>query len=90
MAQIYLKYGSYSHDDCEAAVEISDTSLYNEAGAKFAVRQRWTIDGTLHAADQSALETAIAALEEAYNDDGFDLGLYFSDDDSQVAQQHVQ
>lgn len=85
MSQIYLKYGSYRHDDCEAAVEISRTSLTSDAGQKYASRWRFVIDGVLHAADQSALDTAITALEAAYADDGFDLGLYYSDSNSQVA-----
>jgi hypothetical protein len=79
MSLIHLEYGSYEHDDCEAAVEISMSALFNEAGQKYATRQRWTIDGKLQAADQAALAAALKKLEAAYSTNGLDIGLYFED-----------
>lgn len=90
MSQIYLKYGSYSHDDSEAAVEISRSSLVSDNGQKYADRWRFVIDGVLHAADQSALDAAITALELAYATDGYDLGLYYSDGGAQVATHFLE
>jgi hypothetical protein len=77
MSLIHLEYGSHSHDDCEAAVEIGVSALFNEAGQRYATRHRWTIDGKLHAADQSALTAALNQLQVAYSTNGLNLGLYF-------------
>lgn len=60
-------------------MQIARTSLLNEAGIPYAVRERWTIDGFLQAADATALTTAIDQLLGAYAQPGQDLVLLMPD-----------
>lgn len=71
-----LKYGTYSHDQNEAAVTIERQFNFNEAQQPTGYVERWIIDGMLQAADQSALTTAIGSLKTGYGTNGLDLGLY--------------
>src|SRR5262245_55968910 len=76
---MYLKYGSYTHAQNEPAVQIARRAVFSPRGYRQAVRETWRIVGVLHAANQSALTAAIAALRSAYNVNGLDLGLYLDD-----------
>lgn len=77
-----LKYGSYTHDQDEAAIAISKTTNFNNIGIAFSYTERWAITGRLMVADtgdpdvdQPALTTAINSLVAAYNVDNRDLTL---------------
>src|SRR5262245_3127403 len=83
---MYLKYGAYQHAANEASVVISKQGLFSEAGIARGVRERWTIQGRLQAADPTSLSAAIAALEAAYRLQGQDAGFYF---DNGQASSHV-
>lgn len=71
-----LKYGSYSHAQNEANVDIKKRLVENEAKQKTGFIETWIITGTLHADDQAALTIAINALKTAYAANGYNLGLY--------------
>jgi hypothetical protein len=73
---MYLKYGNYRHADNEVAVTIAKEGLFTQAGMPRGVRERWNLQGRLHAADQAALGAAIAALSAAYSIQGQDLAFY--------------
>lgn len=76
---MYLQYGSYQHASGEVSVVISKQGLFTDAGMSRAVRERWEIQGQLHAATPAAVSTAIDALVAAYAVQGQDLGFYFDD-----------
>jgi hypothetical protein len=83
---MYLKYGNYQHASGEAAVAISKTAVFTEAGIARGIRERWTINGRLHAADQASLSAALDALQAAYRLQAQDVGFYF---DSGQPSNHV-
>ena len=74
-----LQYGSYLHDTADATVTISREAVIDEARRHYAQRERWTVQGVLQAASQSALTTAINSLELAYSRDYLDLKLLDAD-----------
>jgi len=76
---MYLKYGSYTHAQNEAAVQIGKRAVFSPRGYRQAVRETWRILGVLHAAGQASLTSAIASLRAAYGVNGLDLGLYLDD-----------
>ncbi len=76
---MYLKYGPYTHAQNEPAVQIGKRAVFSPRGYRQAVRESWRIVGVLHAASQSSLTAAIAALRSAYSVNGFDLQLYLDD-----------
>jgi hypothetical protein len=76
---MYLKYGNYQHAVGEVAIAISKQALFSEAGLPRGVRERWDVQGQLHAENQAALSAAIDALRAAYAVQGLDLGFYFDD-----------
>ncbi len=77
---MYLKYGTYRHADNEVSVAISKDGLFSQAGIASGVRERWTIQGRLQAADQASLTAAIDALAAAYSVQAQNLGFYLDDD----------
>ena len=74
-----LRYGNHTHAAGECAVQISRVSLLSEAGVPYVLRERWTIDGFLQAAEGAALTAAIDALLAAYALPGQDLVLLMPD-----------
>ncbi len=77
---MYLKYGTYRHADNEASVVILKEALFGPGGMIRGVRERWTIQGRLHAADQAGLTAAIDALTAAYGVPDRDVAFYTDDD----------
>jgi len=80
-----LKYGSYAHDEGEVGFTVDRTPVDGAQGKLAGYDERWTIFGQLQAATQSALTTAIEALEAAYAEHGKDLILYLSDGTTETA-----
>lgn len=78
---MYLKYGSFTHPLGEAAVFISREPVETEASTRYAIRERWDIQGLIcnPTGTATAMSTLIAALETAYATDGNDLTLYLPD-----------
>lgn len=74
-----LAYGTYSHADNECHIRISREGVLNDAGIPWKYIERWDITGEIHAADQTALTTAILALQTAYGTHGKDLIFYQND-----------
>jgi hypothetical protein len=82
-----LRYGSYTHDQDEAAIAISKTTNFNSLGRAISYTERWTITGRLQIdspsgdpdTDQPQLTTDINALVNAYRYDGYDLTLLRND-----------
>jgi hypothetical protein len=76
---MYVKYGNYSHEAGECAVSIFRDTEFSPDGVPFFRHNRWNIDGRLHAADSTALTTALAELVAAYSQHGQDLYLNYDD-----------
>ncbi len=74
-----LSYGSYRHALDEAALSVSRETLWSPSGVDIGTRERWSIQGRLHADDQASLRTAIIALVAAYDKQGQDAVLYLPD-----------
>ena len=74
-----LKCGTYSHAQNEAEIFVEKLPYLSDRGYVAGVTHRWKIRGKILAASQSALTTAIAAMETAYGTGGKDVGLYLDD-----------
>lgn len=85
---MYLRYGSYTHAQHEAAITIVTDVTRDEFDLPLRATERWSIRGELHGDDQTALLAAMAALEAAYSEDGNDITL-LCDDASTVAHRIV-
>ena len=81
-----LKYGTYSHALNEAEVVIEREPGSGGGGNVALLKERWTISGELQAASQSAITTAINALQAAYSENGQDLILAFDDGSASAHQ----
>jgi hypothetical protein len=69
-----LKYGTYSHSPDEVMLDnIGRTLEFNDSGVLNSAKLRWDFSGKLKASSQSALGTAILAMESAYAVVGSDL-----------------
>lgn len=77
---MYLSYGTYNHQPGECDIAIVRISEYNDALERWAVRERWDVNGILvnQGADPAAMNTQTAALIAAYASDGNDLILKFT------------
>lgn len=74
---MYFQYGSYAHTAGTVnLVSHAKRSLYNARGYSSIVLESLTIDGFITGSTQAAIDTAIAAVEAAYAEDGKDAGLY--------------
>ena len=75
---MYIRYGTYTHalDECGVATQ---RVAITEGGIQIGVEETWTITGFLQAASQSALITALTALEIAYSINQRDLVLLLND-----------
>ena len=63
---MYVRYGAYLHALDECGFSTVKTPI-NTGGVQTGVEETWTINGFLQAASQSALITALTALENAYS-----------------------
>ena len=83
----YIKYGSYQHGQGECALAISKDAIYSESNVRRGWIERWDLTGRLQPATetQAGVTAAIAALENGYSINGYDLGLYL---DTGVLTQH--
>ena len=77
---MYFKYGSYSHAASEAEVRLTTQNLYSRRGDRSTIRKTLNVTGSLIATTEATMTTAIAALEDAYSQDGQTGGLYQTDD----------
>jgi hypothetical protein len=79
---MYLKYGSYSHNTGECDINISRKSEYNDAMNRWAIRERWQINGLLTnpTGDLSTMQTLTGSLITAYGTEGLDLTFHLPDD----------
>lgn len=68
-----LSYGSYNHADNEVWFNISRPVTRTPRGRRERQRERWDIWGALTGDTESALTSAMAALEAAYSVNGQDL-----------------
>ncbi len=78
----YFKFGSYQHDDNEVNVVSLHKFRSRKRGLQHIEVRRLQIYGELklEGLTQSQAIAKIQALENAYAADGFDAGLYYSDD----------
>jgi hypothetical protein len=77
---MYLAYGSYRHQANACAVAIERDTIENKAENALGIHETWTITGTLTSSiGPSDIDAQIAALMDAYSDDGKDLVLYLPD-----------
>lgn len=63
---MFLRAGSYQHDDAEVALAISRAPVVDATGVTYAYDETWRITGFLLEDDSSALTTSLRALEAAY------------------------
>lgn len=80
-----LTYGSYTHEDSEVRLSIAKQAELTPSGVPYKIRETWDIGGVLHGASVSAVTTAIAALEAAYEKHGQNLILYESNGSTRTA-----
>ena len=73
---MYLVYGSYTHDQGEAAIQVAKRAIYTDRGTRRGTRETWTISGVLRDTTQGGLTTKAAALQTAYSTNGLFAGLY--------------
>lgn len=82
---MYLKYGTYQHDEGEVSLSIDERIIEDDQNNKMGVEETWTITGLLLPADGVAdpvqnLQQKINALQLAYEKNGKDICLYLDDD----------
>lgn len=77
MSRLY--YGTYAHDDNEAAVTIDKQVSFNDAEQAVTVTQTWNIEGQVHGTTQNLTIAATTLLEIAYSEHYRDLVLYGDD-----------
>ena len=73
---MFLRYGNYSHGVGECSVVIQKEGIFSACGQPDGVRERWNIQGCLHANDQAGITTAIRNLQLAYDHQKKDIALY--------------
>lgn len=76
---LILKYGTYTHDEGEAEVVITQEKTYAETGQQTGYKAKWSIRGVLHGTGVSNVTTKLDALALEYNKNGQNLILYQSD-----------
>lgn len=74
-----FKYGTYAHANNEVSVTSTVRLAKTKRGETQSLKHTWNIQGVLQAASQSSLTTALSTLDDAYDDDGNDAGLYLDD-----------
>jgi len=73
------KTSVYTHEQNEVELTVSLQPYYSERGQYAGTKYIHRLKGKLQAASQAAITTAIAALELAYRNGGYDAGLYLDD-----------
>lgn len=63
---MYLRYGGYTHQLDEAAVQISKSRQFNKEGYISGYNETWRISGKIVGIDAADLTSKLAALENAY------------------------
>lgn len=76
---MYLKYGNYTHQLDEAAVNISRQALLTDAQVPYGYKETWRVTGFLQADTAAQVTTAIRALERAYSVHGQNVSLLMND-----------
>lgn len=74
-----LTYGNYRHALAETGVSIRRETIYASTGVPLATRERWRIQGVLHADSPQDVTRAIDELTAAYAQPGKDVVLYLPD-----------
>ena len=79
MSRLRLRFGTFLHEDAEAAVEISRDAQRTDSGQIYGILETWAIRGRLEADDQATLTTKILQLEAAYKLQVDEMSLEFAD-----------
>jgi len=74
-----LKWGSHNHEQDEVGVKIHYRSVFDKFGRRIGDVQEWHILGAVIGTSQSNLTSKLQTLEEAYQTDYQNLGLYLND-----------
>jgi hypothetical protein len=85
---MFLTYGGYAHAIGEAEILIKRSSIFNEGGQLYGLRENWTVRGFLQAPDPVTLTLAMEAMKVAYSFQGQDLALRF--DDGSLTTHYIQ
>ncbi len=70
-----LVYGNFQHAPGDAEISISREGIVSDLGRMYAIRERWNIQGRLHADNVAAVNVAVANLMAAYSVDRQDMYL---------------
>jgi len=73
-----LRYGNYSHDDCEAKIAIQRRSSLTRANVPFSYTEQWAIELLVVGDDVTDVTTKLLAIEAAYKIRGVDCRLLTS------------
>lgn len=84
-----LKWGGYSHQQDEVGIRISKRAIKDSFNRVMAYVHDWDILGTVHAADQAGITTALTGLETAYQTGDKDLCLYLNDGSTKTKHELV-
>ena len=78
---MFLKYGTFTHPLGEAAVTITRRPVETDARTRYAVLERWDIQGMISnpSGSPAAMTVLLSALESAYSVDGRDIALFLPD-----------
>lgn len=84
---MYLRYGSYAHDNNEVWYHLDAQTQFGQTGAPFLKRVRVVIVGVKHGASTSDLTAKLLELENAYVSGNYDL--IFLDNDNSTELVHT-
>jgi hypothetical protein len=76
---MYLKYGGYIHAQNGPLVSIGVQIIYGPRSVIELSRQTWSMTEVIHGTNQANLIANMAALQNAYAANGFDLNLFLDD-----------
>lgn len=91
MAQTHsvAKWGSYTHDNNEIGfASIRRTEQRGQTGARYLYKLQFVLRGVKTASTHAALQTALAALEDAYSENGRDFTFEITDGTTTVETVH--
>lgn len=77
-----LRYGNYTHEANEAALQVSKRALNSEAGVQYGWEETWAVSGSFFGADPAAIAAGMTTMERAYARNGADF--YLLDDSGNV------
>ena len=75
---MFLKYGSYQHQDGEVDISVNKNAVMTARGTVEKVVEQWKITGILRDTSSTGLSTKASALQTAYGTNNLDLCLYHS------------